>query len=66
MSRQDEPLTQAGIWWAATLTLIGHSDGRTCLQCRLDGCAQLDWALGQRAGGAAGSVVPTLLPVAEP
>lgn len=61
MSRQDEPLTPAAIWWAATQTLVGHSEGRTCPQCRLDGCAQLDWALEQRAGGRAVSVVPILL-----
>jgi hypothetical protein len=61
MSRQDEPLTPAAIWWAAARTIEGHTGVRRCPQCRPDGCAQLDWALGQRAGGKATSVVPILL-----
>ncbi|WP_329102494.1 hypothetical protein OG792_24085 [Micromonospora sp. NBC_01699] len=46
MSRQDEPLTKAGIWWAVRMTLQGHVNGRRCPQCMDDHeCRQLEWAI---------------------
>ncbi|MGW4462331.1 hypothetical protein [Micromonospora sp. NBC_01796] len=61
MSRQDEPLTRAGIWDAAKTTLQGHTNGRRCPQCGPDRCKQLDWAVTIRIGGKAASVLPALL-----
>ncbi|MEV4630515.1 hypothetical protein AB0J90_30065 [Micromonospora sp. NPDC049523] len=61
MSRQDEPLTPAAIWWAATRTLDAHLNGRQCPQCKGAECAQLAWAVRQRPAGRAASVVPVLL-----
>lgn len=65
MSRQDEPITPAAIWWAAARNIGGHVNGRRCPQCRTEGCAQLEWALRQRAGGMV-SVVPILLASVRP
>lgn len=66
MSRQDEPITPAAIWWAVAQTIEGHAGERRCPQCRPDGCAQLDWARGGQAGGSPASVVPVLLAIARP
>ncbi|WP_329105610.1 hypothetical protein OG792_33090 [Micromonospora sp. NBC_01699] len=62
MSRQDEPLTRAGIWWAVRLTLQGHVDGRRCPQCVADHeCRQLDWAIKEWTEARAASDVSVLL-----
>ncbi|RKR89032.1 hypothetical protein BDK92_3369 [Micromonospora pisi] len=61
MSRNDEPLTPAGIWWSAGMTITGHTGGRRCPQCRPDGCDQLAWAIRQRRTGKPISPVPVLL-----
>ncbi|WP_326560399.1 hypothetical protein [Micromonospora sp. NBC_01796] len=66
MSRQDEPLTPAAIWFAAGQSIAGHTGERRCPQCTDEGCPQLAWALDQRAGGKAVSVVPILLLAARP
>lgn len=56
MSRVDEPLTRAGMWEAAAMTLAQHEDRGTsyapgtCACCTPDGCPQLRWALEVRAG----------------
>jgi hypothetical protein len=68
MSRVDEPLTQAGIWEAAAMTLAQHEDRGTsyapgtCACCRPDGCPQLRWAREVQAGRDAVYPVDTPVP----
>lgn len=66
MSRQDEPLTKAGIVWAVRQTLAGHVHGRWCPQCRPDGCEQLAWAMRERGAAKPVSPVAVLLARALP
>ena len=64
MSRNDEPITTAAIWFAAEQTVRAHDGDGWCYSCTVDGCRQLAWAHEVQRGGPAAqpvSVVPVPL-----